>query len=302
MMRTKATIRSTKTFQNPNHMKTKHHSILSPPVIQSGDKALIRRRWFALALGGFLFTSIFAFSAPPVEAQCSQWNVGHGWRFKQGSTNVDLELDQNGTVITGKANHRIDVTPKDGGPGIEGKANVRGTVDGTMKDDHFDVIIHWNNNTTGVYNGTIGPSGRIEGTGYNQATPSIKVNWYSETHMECADAAPVEPPTATPPIKSSGKMPKTQSSTASPTISAHPTVVNIPDGQSEGTVTLTWDGGPDHPDAKVWMKEGSQGEEKRVAEDGKGTRRVTVERGKNYLFFLTDAGEQLAKAVVISRQ
>lgn len=39
-----------------------------------------------------------------------------------------------------------------------------------------------------------------------------------------------------------------------------------------------------------------------VADQAKGTRRLTVERGKNYQFLLIDAGQQLAKAVVISRQ
>jgi hypothetical protein len=179
-------------------MKTKYHSTLSAAEAKGGDQTLnnpIRPRWFALALGGFLFTSIFALSAPPVEAQCQQWDVGHAWRFKQGPTNVDLDLDQNGTVITGKANHKIYVKE------FEGLANVRGTVDGTVKGDSFAVHIYWTNNTVGVYNGTIGPSGKIEGTGYEQGSPSIKVNWYSLGVMKCADATPATPkarPTRTP--------------------------------------------------------------------------------------------------------
>jgi hypothetical protein len=46
------------------------------------------------------------------------------------------------------------------------------------------------------------------------------------------------------------------------------------------------------------MKDGR--EEKRIAEQAKGTRPVTLERAKNYQFLLIDAGEQLAKWVVIS--
>src|SRR5690242_9251575 len=96
-------------------MKTKHHSILTESLGRSGDPTRnnrIRRRWFALALGGFFFASIFALSAPMVEAQCKQWNVGFKWRFTQGSrvsegtkitTGVDMNLQQNGTVVTGTA-------------------------------------------------------------------------------------------------------------------------------------------------------------------------------------------------------
>jgi hypothetical protein len=50
------------------------------------------------------------------------------------------------------------------------------------------------------------------------------------------------------------------------------------------------------------MKEGSEGVETKVVEQGKGTRRVTVERGKTYQFILTDAGEQLARVVVLTKQ
>jgi hypothetical protein len=78
-------------------------------------------------------------------------------------------------------------------------------------------------------------------------------------------------------------------------------VVTIPDGDSRGPVTLTWDAGPDHPDAEVWMKD-TKGQEALVAKLGKGTRRVSVERGTNYQIILTDAGEQLARTAVISKR
>ncbi len=176
------------------------------PVIQSGDQTLnntIPHR-FALALGGLLFTSIFALSASPVEAQCQQWNVGHGWRLKQGPTNVDLDLHQNATVITGTASFVMRVIKERDaihlGRTFGSNQTVNGDVDGTVKGNHFAVIIHWDNNTTGVYNGEIGDSGRIEGTGYEQRSRSVKVNWHSDTHMECADTAPAKTTApATPP-------------------------------------------------------------------------------------------------------
>jgi len=210
-------------------METKHHIILSAPAAQNGDQTQnnpTRRKWFALALGGFLFTSIFALLAPPVEAQCQQWNVGHGWRFKQGPTNVDMNLHQNGTVVTGTASHVIRA--ENGGRNITGAfihdTTVSGDVDGTVKGDHFAVHIHWNNNTTGVYNGTIRPSGKIEGTGYNQATPSQKVNWYSETSMECADAAAAPIKSSASVLKGAGfAKPKPATSTQLPVYGPTPT-------------------------------------------------------------------------------
>lgn len=176
-------------------MTTKYNSTLSAADANSGDRPRnnsIRRQWSALALGGFLFTSIFALSTPLVSAQCEQWSVGHGWRLKQGGINVDLDLQQKGTVITGRARHDIDKKNGSSAPmGSFGEiGTVRGTVDGTVEGDSFAVKIYWDNNTIGVYKGTIRPSGKIEGKGYNQATPRAKVNWYSDTRMVCADAAP----------------------------------------------------------------------------------------------------------------
>ena len=167
-------------------------------MTQSGDRTLnntIRCRWFALGLGGFLFVSVFALSPSPMQAGwCPDWDVGHKWAFNQGSIRVYLDLHQNGTVITGTAGHQ------------PGGYIVYGTVDGTVKGDHFAIHIYWKNNTTGVYNGTIRPTGRIEGTGYEIRSPSVKVNWYSETTMGCAHeaaapAAAVKPKPATTPTQ-----------------------------------------------------------------------------------------------------
>jgi hypothetical protein len=296
-------------------MNTKYHS--TQPVADARNRdeipssaCAIRGRWLAVALGGFLFPSILALPASSAEAQCKQWNVGHGWRFKQGPTAVDVDLHQNGTVITGTAVHLLYVPLPDTvfGASHGGFKNVSGTVDGTVEDDSFAVKIYWENNTIGVYDGTIRPSGRIEGRGYEQATPRKKVNWYSVSTMKCADAAPAAPP----PLDSSGKVPaptpkpikssgKAKVSAATPTIKAFPIAVTIPEGQSHGRTTLIWDGGPDHPDAEVWRKDGVDGEETLVVQQGKGTLSVTVELGKNYQFLLKDAGQQLAKAVVLTK-
>lgn len=64
-------------------------------------------------------------------------------------------------------------------------------------------------------------------------------------------------------------------------------------GAPSGFAVLTWDGGTDHPYAEVWVKV-NDGDEAFVVEQGSGTRQVIVERGKLYLYILTDSGKSLS--------
>ena len=77
-----------------------------------------------------------------------------------------------------------------------------------------------------------------------------------------------------------------------PGIVASQVVFPIP-FQATGFVVLTWDGGPDHPYAEVWVRV-NDGDETFVVEQGKGGRQVQVERGRRYLYILTDAGNTLS--------
>ena len=65
-----------------------------------------------------------------------------------------------------------------------------------------------------------------------------------------------------------------------------------------GLVVLTWDAGPDHPYAEVWFKVNG-GDEVFVVERGKGSLQVPVERGRQYVYILTDAGTTLATVTFI---
>ena len=153
--------------------------------------SFIRRRSFAPALGGFLFAATFALSAAPAKAQCAQWQVGHGWRFKQGPTVVHMSLRQNGMAVRGKANFVLVESSAAGFFGrMHSSDTITGDVDGSVNGNQFGAVIHWNNNTTGVYEGTIDPDGWIEGKGWERRSPRTKVNWHSETRMVCPDAVP----------------------------------------------------------------------------------------------------------------
>ena len=85
------------------------------------------------------------------------------------------------------------------------------------------------------------------------------------------------------------------------TITANPNPVIVPKGQTQGTATLTWDGGNDHPYAEAWVKV-DNADETFVVESGKGTRQVTIELGKTYLFKLSDSNELLASVTVTAKQ
>ena len=69
-------------------------------------------------------------------------------------------------------------------------------------------------------------------------------------------------------------------------------------GAPSGFAVLTWDGGPDHPYAEVWVKVNG-GDETKIVEQGKGGRQVIGELGKTYLYILTDDGKTLATVGVV---
>ncbi len=88
---------------------------------------------------------------------------------------------------------------------------------------------------------------------------------------------------------------------AASTITASPNPLTLSAGQSQGTTTVTWDGGIQHPYAEVWVKV-DDNNETFVVESGKGKRDVTIELGKTYLFKLSDANELLASVTVTAKQ
>jgi hypothetical protein len=183
-------------------MKTRHQLNLSAPVIQSGDQTQndpIRRKWSALALGGFFFTSILALSALPVEAQCEQYDVSGQWTIEQGSYIISVALTQKGKTVSGTASQVHGNTK--GGDELR---TVHGQVNGTVEGDSFNVQINWSGGGAGVYSGAIHP-GRValgmEGTTYDKNKPSSTASWSTQHNFDCAAAAAATPK----PIKSSGK-------------------------------------------------------------------------------------------------
>jgi hypothetical protein len=181
-------------------MKTKHHHIiLSAPEIQSGDQTLnnsIRRKWFALALGGFLFTSIFALSASLVEAGCQQYDVSGQWTIEQGSFVIPVALTQNGKTVSGTAFHVSHNKSEESH--VDTNDNyVHGQVTGTVEGESFNVQINWSGGGAGVYRGTIN-QGVLAGTTYDKNNPASTASWHTAHYFNCA-AAPAAPAAPAPP-------------------------------------------------------------------------------------------------------
>jgi hypothetical protein len=233
-------------------------------------------------------------------AQCPQWNVAGVWEIEQrGLTyNIVLTLQQNGNILNGTAGISINK----GYPPVK----VKGTIEG----DSVHLQIHWVDGTVGVYNAKFLSSGRLDGTGYEIKTPNITHIWQSRKQFKCPPPPSFNVPLNTykgkpkPPPKSTGKAkpaPSDQSAPPAspvkvPGIAASKVYFTIPQ-HPIGFVILTWDAGPDHPYAEVWYKV-NNGDDIFLVEQGKGSRQMSVERGKYYTYILTDAGKTLATVSV----
>jgi|ERR1043166_1612167 hypothetical protein len=225
--------------------------------------------------GCILIASALVLSGSPAQAGCNAWDVGGNW-FPQGGDDWSFHLTQKSGVITGSATRGPQST------------KVTGTVTGSAFYLHLV--------SKGLeLRGEIAADGKIHGVMHDLSNPNKKLVFSSSRAMKCAEILSTAPAPPPKPVVT-GPPPK-----ATPKISASPAVVTIPAGQADGATTLTWDGGPEHPYAEVWVAVNGQ-DPTFVVEQGKGTRTVTVERGKNYLFILTDSGQQLAKAAVISKR
>ena len=226
---------------------------------------------------GLLFALTLALLPASVGSQCTQWDASGEWNIevKSGPRKgyvPHASLRQSGKSLSGKVT--------DGGLGV-------GTVSNGRSDgDKFGIYLQWDakdaeGSNVEVYVGTIGPNGMIEGTATIFGDRSTNAAWSSDRSMKCLVGSITQ--------RAPGGY---GALTTVPGILAY-----IKPGQAAGTKTLSWDAGPEHPYAEVWVKVGD-GEEAFVVEQRKGKREITVEAGKTYLYILTDAGKQLATVTV----
>lgn len=237
---------------------------------------------------GLLFAAVLALLPISAGAQCAKWDAAGDLYISQPGSSTKLDLVQSGRMIVGTA-------LQTGGSNV--RYQVAGKVEGEIDGDTFSIQISWQDNRTSVYNGKIQQSGRLVGETYDKNNARVRQPWKGQRILKCA--SPIESmdkmPATTPPSSkqvTGGTGIATTSSPKPPSIITSHAVFKFV-GQPLGFVVLTWDGGPDHPNAEVWVKINNR-KAAFVAEQGKGTSQMPVERGKAYEYILADTGKTLA--------
>jgi hypothetical protein len=264
---------------------------------------------------GVLFAAVLILMPVSVGAQCANWDANVKqiliWQTGLGP-GILLDLQHRGTIISGTATNNFAYDGRSGAFGKEKKhKTVNGTIEGTIGGDNLNFQIFWPEGLTGVYAAKILPSGRLEGETYDKSRPGVRQTWRSDNFIRCAPVV-ASPPARTGPPKSTGKakpVKSTGKAKPSSTTVSKPEPMKVPGivasqvifpqpNAAMGFTILTWDAGPDHTYAEMWVKV-NNGDEQFVVELGKGSRQVTVERGKYYTYILTDAGKTLATVNVV---
>lgn len=128
--------------------------------------------------------------ATAVASECKQWDARGHWQLQQASFTVNLEsIDQVGQNLTGNARYLTKESLR--GP------NGLGPVDGTILGDTIFFKAYWSSGAVGVYEGTVGPTGRVAGITFEESSPGKKVKWHSVQRLSCLSSAH----TSTPPAK-----------------------------------------------------------------------------------------------------
>ena len=147
-------------------------------------KSLARgaNRFPTLLAAGLVASSFLSLSVPSAANGCEQWSVqgaGNQTFVQSNGFAPVFALAQAGSEIAGSALYSPD---RPGG-------SVNGKVTGRIKGNFLQLTVDWKGNTTGVYTGTIGNDGQIEGKTYDRAHPSSQASWYSTTLLRCLTRA-----------------------------------------------------------------------------------------------------------------
>lgn len=168
-------------------------------AVQESGK-LKQRRAALYPLAGLV--SAFVMSAPA--QACDHWEMPAKLYLSQ-SNNAMVYIEG------GLIGHAKTATQLTFAEMHEYNYNIKftGDVDGTLTGSALSFTIHWmqqgdvfglkNDYSTGVYTGTIRPTGRLEGSAYDAEHPDHAARWFAEDRLVCAppDAGPPKPPPVT---------------------------------------------------------------------------------------------------------
>lgn len=132
--------------------------------------------------------AVATLGASAAHAACAQWEVSGAWTIAQTNGYLPkFTLTQRGAELQGKAEYTV-VTPS---CAVTATCRpTRGSADGTITGNAFKLNVYWGNGTIGIYSGTVGAQGRIEGTTQDKMNPRSMASWYSKRTFSCAAAAP----------------------------------------------------------------------------------------------------------------
>jgi len=162
------------------------------------------------------FGPVLALPPDQAHAACSQWDMPAQMLIHQSNnTRVTMQSTpaEGGFVGTAQA-YKIVVHD-----GI--RVAMDGPLEGRLVGSDLQFTVHWRVNrydesslhSTGVYTGTVGPQGRVTGSGYDAEHRETKATWWAEEVLQCRDgAAPTQTeqivtPLRPPPVPLGRKQP-----------------------------------------------------------------------------------------------
>jgi hypothetical protein len=251
-------------------------------------------------LGVFFFAAVMVLLPISAHGQCSKtWDASGEWEIRQGpvgrTTVIRLDLKQSGQALSGTASR----------DGVRTKGKVLGDADG----DNFTLAIDgWDGGEYAIYRAKVPraapASGRLEGETYIGSEKRNRDTWYSDQPLTCGWSpgksrgnlisprlsanAPVQPGQATASLL---KTPNMVASQAFFPVPLNPV----------GYVVLTWDAGPDHPNAEVWVRYNNSRDRVLLIKQPKGGQQIQVQRGQMYGYVLMDGRSVLATANVVAQ-
>jgi hypothetical protein len=150
---------------------------------------MVSNRSLVAAFAALIAIPLASVTEAGAAAQCRQWDVGGRWWIQQsGQVFGYFDVDQRGDLLEGRG--RADSFSNPG---------MSGGLDGTLEGSSVEVTVYWHSDIVGVYRGTIGPTGRIEGRTFDKRHPSKRAAWFTTNKMRClarvdGSTAPQPPP------------------------------------------------------------------------------------------------------------
>lgn len=249
-------------------------------------------------LGVLFFAAVIVLLPVSTQAQCSKtWDASGVWEIRQGARGgviTRLDLKQSGGALSGKASRE----------GVGGAKAVTGDVIGDADGDAFSLAISWPDvSEHTIYRAKVAALGKLAGETYIGPDKRNRDTWYSDQALTCGWISGKSRGNLTSKLSADDTV-KTGQATGSllnvPTMVASQAVFQSPYA-GQGFAVLTWDAGPGHPNAEVWVKYNGSRDRVLFMKQPKGGMQVPVQRGQVYAYVLMDSRNVLATATVVGQ-